>query len=351
MKKIRFFKVGIIAVCCIGALCAKELKASAEVVFHSRGNLVTDDGKVAFYRTDLDYLCGEIDMLENEIDPSLMEQTYSDLSSVSHQETVRSKGIIDYDNGRMVLDSQDVMDLAARLDLLENQYAVSARSALNRIGTFIDVSGNVSHTKSSGEAVSMPTLEQIREGICLSQSVNHLADVSPVIADNLTAGTAVWVNGECIVGTGADNKRAYEKGKKDGEDEKDGVDVEYIYHTHINGRGEEVTEEIIYTLDNPGGCYVPDGHTHDILSKCETKYHAEKRCGHAQDFWDAAAGKYRCPYHGGDYQAETGGFCSFVVQQAYTEWICGNPLNTWKLGCGKQKGQIEECVITIHKKQ
>lgn len=350
MKKIRIFKVGMIVVCCIGVMCAKELKATAETVFYSRGNFVTDDGKVAFYKSDLDYLRNEITMLENEIDPSIMEQAYSELNYVSYQEKVQSKGIIDYDNGKMVLDARDVTELAAELDLLEKQYATSARSALNQIRTFIDASGDISHSGNDDEMASMPTLEQIREGICQSQSVDHLADTSPVIADNLTAGTAAWVNGKCIIGNGADNERAYKRGQEDGEDEKDSVDVEYIYHTHVNGRGEEVTEEIIYTLDNPGGCYVPEGHTHDILSKCETEYHPEKKCGHVQDFWDAEAGKYRCPYHGGDYQAEAGGSCSFVVQQAYTEWICGNLVNTWKLGCGKQSGQIEGCVITIRKK-
>ncbi len=357
MKKIRILKACMIVACCIGVLCAKELKASAEITFHSRGNFVTDDGKVAFYKTDLDYLGSEIAMLEDEIDPSIMEQTYSNLRNVSHQEhqeTVRSKGIIDYDNGKMVLDSQDVMDLAAGLDLLEKQYAVSAGLSLDRIGTFIDASGNVSHTKSSDEAVSMPTLEQIRKGICQSQSVDHLVDVSPFIADNLTAGTAAWVNGRCIIGNGADNERAYKRGQEDGEDEKDVVDVDYIYHTHINGRGEEVTEETVYTLTDPGGCYKEDGHVHDKIEKCPsekktvpiTHVHEVKNNGNPNDAWCPHCGHITHFGEGDTWQTHD---CTYDVEQ--TVYKCGSPTNRWSILCGKQNGQIEGCVIHIRTKK
>lgn len=162
MKKMKILKGGVIAACCISALCAKELMASAEITFHSRGNFVTDDGEVAFYRADLDYLGKEISTLESEIDSSL-EQVYGRPLKSSRQGTMKSRGIIDYDNGMMVLDSRDVMELAVKLDLLENRYAASARTALCRIGSIIDSSGNISHIENGNETISMPTLEQIRK--------------------------------------------------------------------------------------------------------------------------------------------------------------------------------------------
>lgn len=356
MKKIKILMPVLIAAGCITVLCAKELKASAETAFHSRGNFVTDDGKMAFYKTDLDYLGNEITLLENEIDQSILEQIYTDPIKEPRQGTMQSKGIIDYDNGKMVLDSRDMAALAAGLDRLENNYASSAGSALNRIGTYIDASGNISHMESSDETISIPTLKQIKEGICQSQSIDHLADVTPIIADNLTAGTAAWVNGSCIIGNGADNERAYKKGKEDGEDGDDeDMDIKYTYHTHVNGLGEEVTEPIVYTLTAPGGCYKADGHEHGKTGNCPS-HEESRRITHNHEVKGSYGDNFTCPHCGhhttfseGESDVYKMHECSYNVRDVVYD--CGTPTNKWRILCGKQNGQLEGVVITIRPKQ
>lgn len=41
-------------------------------------------------------------------------------------------------------------------------------------------------------------------------------NVASATADNLSAGTAAWVNGSLILGTGSDNKSYYNKGSEEG---------------------------------------------------------------------------------------------------------------------------------------
>lgn len=67
----------------------------------------------------------------------------------------------------------------------------------------------------------------------------------PVNADNLSAGTAAWVNGELIKGNGADNAEYYEQGYRIGYAEAmanvGNASVNYIRHYH----------------DSNSSCYVP----------------------------------------------------------------------------------------------
>lgn len=358
MKKINILVPGLIAAGCIAALCAKELRASAETAFHSHGNFVTDDGKMAFYKTDLDYLGNEIASLENEIDYGILEQLYSDPNKESHQESIQSKGIIDYDKGKMVLDSRDMTDLACGLDRLENNYVSSAGSALKRIGTYIDTSGNISHIESSNGIIPMPTLEQIEAGISQSQSVDHLADTTPIIADNLTAGTAAWVNGTCIIGNGADNERAYKQGEEDGEGgDGEDMDIEYTYHTHVNGLGEEVTEPTVYTLPDPGGCYKASGHTHNKTGTCPQAESVGKKVGATRYTKDDGTVYWRAQYQcmcGNVWTSDEYPNDSDVPETqpcpAGPHYNCDGKTNTWKIKCGKNNGDIESAIIIIHKK-
>lgn len=353
MKRKRYVigAAAVLTAACVITLTGISVHADTRVI-KSRGNFVLDSGNMSIHAADVDYLQSEVAALYGEL-PSILEISGSG-AGTARRDKLDSKGIMDYKNGAAILDSSDFTLIADELDNLESEYKANAVAALNDMNTYFKIDGTVTHDQResnlSAAYANNLSLDGISNGIEKSQSVDHLA-ADPIIEDNLTAGTAAWVNGKCIIGNGADNERAYKKGEEDGE-EGDGedIDIDYTYHIHVNGLGEEVTEEIVYALDDPGGCYVPDGHKHNVLTQCDSKYHAEERCGHAQDFWDSDAKKYRCPYHGGDYQAEMGGTCSYVTSPAYIEWKCGSPVNTWKIGCGKDNNDIESVVITIRKK-
>ena len=342
--------IAILTVICVIAVTGISVQADARDI-KSRGNFVLGSGEMSIHASDIDYLQAEVQTLYSEL-PSILEINASG-SGTARRDNLRSKGIINYKNGAAILDSSDLTLLADELDNLESEYKANMVAALNDINTYFKIDGSVTHEQ--GEALSSAyannlSLDRMCNGILWSQSVDHL-EATPIVADNLTAGTAAWVNGTCIIGNGADNEGAYKKGIEDGEDgDGEDIDMDYTYHTHKNGVGEEVTEETVYALINPGGCYVPAGHTHNVLSKCDSVQHAAQICGHAQDYWDVEAQKFRCPYHGGDYSAESGGECSYIIQEAYTEWKCGSPTNTWKIGCGKENGDIESVVITIRKR-
>lgn len=170
---------------------------------------------------------------------------------------VASRGAVNYANGKVVIDSADLTYLANEIDDLERSYKSLTVEALNGIGTYYaSADGEIIHepddsniTPDDAEVLSFDDLYQ---GILQSQSVEYLADtqatdesenhlyyadenaaesgdlitvtsdandfplmIRPADAGNLTAGTAAWVNGEVLVGNGADNRAYYDKGKKD----------------------------------------------------------------------------------------------------------------------------------------
>lgn len=171
---------------------------------------------------------------------------------------IESKGVINYADSTVVLDSSDLTYLADEIDELERSYKSSTMEALNRIHTFyVSADGDISHEQEDNHVSSDMAAElkfsDLYHGIVKSQSVDHLSDVQaedadgnllyyadqnagenddlitvtkdandyplyihPAGAGNLTAGTAAWVEGELIIGTGADNTAYYDHGKNTG---------------------------------------------------------------------------------------------------------------------------------------
>lgn len=134
---------------------------------------------------------------------------------------LKSFGKIVYQSGgdAVVIDSADLYRMAERLDLFKRGVA----DQLNAINTYFTTEAGMSlqtdadihivHTRPSEESGVNPMeidFDTLLEGIAASQSVP--ADVSSASADNLSAGTAAWVDGHLILGTGADNKRFYQNG-------------------------------------------------------------------------------------------------------------------------------------------
>ena len=207
--------------------------------------------------------------------------------TTSRKANLKSTGSINFENGAVYVTASDLIYLADEIDNLENTYKRTSIDALNDIGTFFlsdgttvnDSAGNVIDTDEEKSGVAFG---KIIEGIKKSQSVDSLSQTQatdkegnllfyetqeeqinknihsatktdtgfpifyhPVNADNLSVGTAAWVNGELIRGNGADNTTYYERGYRMGYAEAmanvGNATINYIRHYH----------------DSASSCYVP----------------------------------------------------------------------------------------------
>lgn len=350
--------IAILTVICVIAVTGISVQADARDI-KSRGNFVLGSGEMSIYASDIDYLQSEVQTLYSEL-PSILEVNASG-TGTARRDNLRSKGIINYKKGAAILDSSDLTLLADEIDNLESEYKVNTVAALNDINTYFKIDSSVTHDQrealSSAYANNL-SLDGICNGILRSQSVDHL-EATPVIADNLSAGTAAWVNGTCIIGNGADNEKAYKKGIEDGEDGDDeDIDMDYSYHVHRDGTGAEVTKERVYASSNPGGCYVPEGHTHNQTDSCpqaESMVSRESVTEYTRDdgtkYWRAHYKCRSCLKTWSSPECDEGS-SDLITMHCPNEphYNCNGKTNTWKIGCGKENGDIESVVITIRKK-
>ena len=354
MRKYHLVAAIIILSCIMIPDALKMKAAAASAKISSSGSISTDNGTVVYYSTDIDYLGREADALYGETDYSAFDLTAASGTvtvSGSRRNLLDSHGIISYDQDKVIVNANDLLDLANRIDSLDDYYASAVYRALNTIGTYLDRDGVVYHTPRSADSLVLTGFEQLADGILQSQSITHL-ESSPVTSDNITAGAAAWVNGQCIVGNGADNDRAYQRGLEDGENgNNEEVDIRYTYHTHSGDSGVDPIPDghVCYSTEDPGGCYRSSGHTHNKTVKCKTKEVTETRMCGCTRIYNAAV--ENCPqcghwHNGGGAGANT---CHFEVTTTSTVYVCGNPVNTWKINCGKKAGQIESAEVVIHK--
>lgn len=177
------------------------------------------------------------------------------------REAVTSRGMINYDNGGIIIDSSDLVTLADETDKLEMTYKTDITNALAQVGTHVQQDGSISHENAADIDPVQVAFRDLAAGILCSQSVEHLAStqasdingpiyyrfeknnilevvgedtgmpvlIVPAAADNLTAQTAAWVNGTCITGNGADNYYFYQKGFIEGYAGRIGAAVKYRY--------------------------------------------------------------------------------------------------------------------------
>ena len=142
-------------------------------------------------------------------------------------------------------------------------------------------------------------------------------------ADSISKGKAAWVEGNLLLGTGADNEKAYEKGKEDGAGGVFRPDMFTVYaaneaeiiiqHKHIGEENE--TEGIL-------GCYnhyttkkVQENVCGATLEQTEvTWYPNESEEGGGS--WHG--GYYTCPAHQGVY--ENPGTCNHVSKKEVITW-------------------------------
>lgn len=280
---------------------------------------------------------------------------------------IKSKGVFSYENGKVLLDASDLTYLAEEIDLLEEKYKESIVSGLENISSYYDISGDVVHESPDMSLVakSVP-FASLYEAISNSQEIYNegntytnevgepyykapdgsltvdsttenaeALDISAASANNLSAGTAAWVDGELIIGTGVDNKAYadywYSKGIADGLSK---ASVEYVYHEH-SGDASSGT-----------GCYSkPVYHTHN--SGCYSEY----KCGH----WDCISNVggtvvFQCSGCGQkvtEYNVDTSGGGWGKGSHYSSKLSCGmsNNITGYTLGCGKTEQSIEYATI------
>lgn len=224
----------------------------------SRGNLILNGGELSIHASDMDYLQAEVEDLYGEL-PGVMGADAS-AAGKARMDGLRSKGIINYGNGAVVFNSADFYFLVNEIDELESEYKANVVNALKGIKTYFKPDGSIIHD--DREETLLPqdaarlAFDTICQGIQQSQSVDHLS-AAAAAENNISAGAAAWVNGQCIIGSGKDVQDAYDRGFEQGDSEgylrgyADGMadaapgeaHIEYTYHKH-EGDGSTV-----------GGCY------------------------------------------------------------------------------------------------
>ena len=217
MKKKLLMVISAILTISIGVVTA-VMPAFADSDINSSGELIFENSNVAFDSADIESLQNQVDTLSK----GLSQETYVSDNKGNLKAGLNSKGIINYDSGKVVFDSSDLVKLADEIDNLDTGYKYEAVSALSKINTFFKADGTIVHDKPdetiSPENVSKFTIAQICEGIMQSQSVAHLADqnIVPASENSLSKGCAAWVDGQLIIGKGGDNEENYNRGYEEG---------------------------------------------------------------------------------------------------------------------------------------
>ena len=278
---------------------------------------------------------------------------------------IRSKGIINYADDSVVIDSGDLILLADEIDILEDTYKSTTKDALKKIGTYIKPDGSVTHNVPSDQ-LAAPSFAQLASAIENSQSsssaINDLSgeiyyksghgslqkeseggsgepiSLAPATADDLSAGTVAYVDGTLLLGTGADNCTYYDQGFTggyaqgfaDGYAQKmDGMEIEYTYHQHTNDCYTDC-REVNSTKDFPSWKYY-----YCMCTNCEAYDYHLCNYGFTQI--------YSC----GAYVLQPVGMqCVQCGEEFYYPDTVHNPHKFF--GCGKDDSTIESAKIMFH---
>lgn len=353
-----------------GGLSVMSIPVLADSQMQSKGNLAMEGTSLYLCTTDMEMLQSEMDMLYQEVP----EVTAVSSGNVARKEKLASKGNLDYANGTIAIHSSDLAYLADEIDTLESSYKMNTVTALKDIGTFFTKEGTMTHSHDAAdfsvESAVRLSFSKLYEAILKSQSVEHLATqqalnyagaplyyttqddrdnqnicsvttqqnefplfIQAVTSANMTAGAAAWVNGDIIIGNGADNDAFYRKGYMDGYQQvMNGVSIEYQYHVHsgnsADGTGCYTKPEYHKHSDS---CYIEGGHNDSCPFHIE--FH-DYDCGNVHD-WDGDG-------HGCDgYQIyDCGG---------HRELICGseNAVTGYSVNCGMTEETILCAVIVF----
>ncbi len=237
-------------------------------------------------------------------------------SDIKRRDNLNSTGIFEYkENGeeKIVFNTNDLIYIADEIDaagdnlsdideeveVLTDDYRRRMLQELNRMGTYVSsttnsegeqipVEGEPAHTgpqilnedNSIPEDISMPVLikslsiSQEIYGDCPSglktpdTNTPITGPLQPATSDNIAAGTAAWVNGEYIVGTGKDNEDYYAMGKAAGI--TGNVSINYHVHT-TSGEAGEIRSASSYDAYNTAKASLSTQETRTSQGGCFTK--------------------------------------------------------------------------------
>ena len=166
-------------------------------------------------------------------------------------------------------------------------------------------------------------------------------------AANLTAGSAAFINGELILGTGADNDTYFDQGYAEGMAyATNNTEISYTYHKHVDNDGNEQNSS--YQANGRGGCFT----TENIVYTTTTG-----TCGgwigysHTSQIYDDVANKwvnwkfYRCTRCGQEYAEDHVPPSSSCTKTVNKRVDSGKRYYT--VGCGKTESSIESATITF----
>lgn len=271
------------------------------------------------------------------------------LASGGIRSTLRSRGTIRCED--TVMDSSDLQSMHAYVTEKKN----AAAGVLQKLGTRLRVqSGEIIFDRNpdavQGDVdlsqLGWPVIAQaaadsqkVPEGLTVldPEAALHIEGVGESTdyyvtadADNISRGKAAWADGRLLLGTGADNDKARQKGVQDGEE---GHVPEFMYPIFSV---EEVSAEIrhvhIGTPENTeglSGCYqnTPETTTRtktcgEELVKTEATWYPNPEEPEGGS-WHG--GHYTCPYHQGFYDSP--GKCTRKSEETITVWhheiVCG----------------------------
>lgn len=233
--------------------------------------------------------------------------------SMSTASKLKSKGAIVYQNGTdsVVIDSDDLYTLADAFDT----FKAAVYWQMAEMNTYLTTEGEgVSLTTNKDiHAVHLAPSDMVDpysvnfdtlvEGLAASQSIPYNAteygyaegtnlyrtekgrltteasnktemiEIEGATENSLSAGTAAWIDGELILGTGADNEAYYNQGYIDGFNQKQNsnASVQYIYHRHSETCGPRTcTVTITYsgTFPHPANPNIMIAEVHTRHSSC-----------------------------------------------------------------------------------
>lgn len=289
-------------------------------------------------------------LLENqisELNDSIQEEGIVENSKLRSR--IQSKGKIKFENSKVFFTSDDLLYLADEIDKLESNYKISLIDALNLIGTYFKKDGTITYDNEENEVntedlKTAVSLGSIRQGIISSQSVEFIKDLQATdkdekllfyqseeakdnkddlnittidtgfplyyeeaAANNLSAGSAAWVNGVLIKGNGEDNRISWQNGYNEGyskgvADSLSKVEVVYTYHKHT------------------GNCYGPVQGVRPIRCGCTQYVFTDSLPGY-QGIASCANCKHN---HPGETCSGTKGYESYT----YTGLVCGKTEQT-----------------------
>ena len=187
--------------------------------------------------------------------------------------------------------------------------------AKDNTGIYINLDRLCSEILNTQQVVNEGTTVYVTNtGLLTDNSSETAISLIGAIEDNLSAGTAAWVDGNYIEGNGKDNDYYYNLGYLDGKADIPNASIEYEYHVHTGSNGSGC-----YTYRRTCGA--------SILNDCEDP--------------DGNGGYI---FTGDNY------YCTGSPSHGYGSSNPGSRCPAflgWSLGCGKTESTIEKAIIVF----